>query len=98
MPLCVCFCRREFDVTKLERWEHRNADSERVNEHELLVHCKVHVNERDKKGEEVLMWLCVPFIMGVEGMDKDELDRMLEEYDDERAEVREEALRAFENL
>lgn len=82
-------------MTKLERWEHRNANVERVHEFEVLVHCKVHVNEKDEKGEDVLMWLPVSAIMAVAGMDREILDNMFEEFDEARTDARIEALRGF---
>jgi len=86
---------REFDLSQLERWECRNANTERVNSFEVLVHCKIHVNDKDKKGEDTLLWMPVPAIMLVEGMTRSELDNMFEVFDEERTDARVEALRGF---
>ena len=81
----------------MERWERRNANFERVFNFEMLVHCKVHENEKDEKGEDNLIWMTMPTLMEVPGVDRDEVDKMFQEFDDARTDARCTALEPFDN-
>lgn len=89
----VC-ARRQFNDSKLERWERRNADAERVLEHEFLVHATVHENDKDKEGEKVLVWLTPADIFRVRGMEAD-FHQMFNDMAQEREERRVAALQPF---
>jgi FPC/CPF motif-containing protein YcgG len=91
--LAVC-ARRQFNDSKLERWERRNADAERVLEHEFLVHATVHENDKDKEGEKVLVWLTPADIFRVRGMEAD-FHQMFNDMAQEREERRVAALQPF---
>ena len=88
--------RSEFDEERLERWERRNADAERVIEHQFLVHCEVQENEKDEEGEKTLLWLTVPEVFRVRGMDRDTFDGMFEKFQGLREQRRNDALSGFE--
>ena len=79
----------------MERWERRNANFERVFNFEMLVHCKVHENERDEKGEDTLIWMTMPTLMEVPGIARDTVDIMFREFDDARTDARCDALAPF---
>ena len=89
--------RSEFDEERLERWERRNADAERVIEHQFLVHCEVQENEKDEEGEKTLLWLNVSEIFGVRGVDRDKFDGMFETFEEARQQRRNDALSGFED-
>ena len=88
--------RRQFDEDLMERWERRNADIDRVVEHQFLVHCEVNENEKDKEGEKTLLWLTVPELFNVPGMDRESFDDMFETFEKVREERRNDALNGFE--
>ena len=88
--------RSQFDEERLERWERRNADPQRVLDHQFLVHCEVQENEKDEEGEKTLLWLNVTEMFAVHGMDRDTFDEMFQNFHDERDQRRNEALGGYE--
>ena len=46
------------------------------------------MNEKDIKGEDVVMWVGIEQIMMVEGMDRETLDEMFGAFDETRTDAR----------
>ena len=97
-PACCSLCvhRSQFDETRLERWERRNANFERVAEMQFLVHCKLNENEMDEEGEKTFLWLTVPEMFNVAGVDREFFDDMFEDFVKKRDDRRNDALSGFE--
>ena len=90
--------RSQFDEERLERWERRNADPERVIDHQFLVHCEVQENEKDEEGEKTLIWLNVSEIFSVRGMDREtyNIRRHVRDLEAAREQRRNDALSGLE--
>ena len=76
---------RTFNVARMERWELRNANTERTKALEYLVHCKVHVNGSDEEGERTLLWCSIARLLGDPGqpIDRDDLQEMISSFNAE---------------
>lgn len=88
--------RRRFNESKLVRWERRNADYTRVKSFEYKVHVTVHENENDIEGEKTILWAPLEILMGIAGLDYDELKEMIDDFETEIEAERDEALAGFE--
>ena len=90
--------RRRFNESKLVRWERRNADYTRVKSFEYKVHVTVHENEKrnDIEGEKTILWAPLEILMGIAGLDYDELKEMIDDFETEIEAERDEALAGFE--
>tara|TARA_B110000046_G_C12898793_1_gene357605 strand:+ start:691 stop:906 length:216 start_codon:yes stop_codon:yes gene_type:complete len=67
-----------------------------VKSFEYKVHVTVHENENDIEGEKTILWAPLEILMGIAGLDYDELKEMIDDFETEIEAERDEALAGFE--